>query len=127
MTQLSILDFSFKDDETRMKDFQFIQQVLQLNVLFESDVYSSMMDETGLSIGFMNTNELEEAAQEGYKASVVPNFSVDATKFDAMLAQALEQGGKILMPKTYIEGTGFYAIIQTPSGINLALAEQPTE
>lgn len=31
------------------------------------------------------------------------------------------------MPKTYIEGTGYYAIIQTPSGINIALAEQPTE
>lgn len=57
-----------------MKDFRFIQQVLQFNVLFESDVYSSMIDDTGLSIGFMNTSELEEAAQAGYKASVVPNF-----------------------------------------------------
>ncbi|EFM12359.1 hypothetical protein PaecuDRAFT_1039 [Paenibacillus curdlanolyticus YK9] len=127
MSHLSILDFSFKDDETRMKDFRFIQQVLQFNVLFESDVYSSMIDDTGLSIGFMNTSELEEAAQAGYKASVVPNFSVDAERFDAMLVQTTDNGGKILMPKTYIEGTGYYAIIQTPSGINIALAEQPTE
>src|SRR5258706_384501 len=124
MSKLAILDFSFPDSETRTKDFAFLQKVFHLKVQYENEVYTALADENAVTIGLMNTSKLEEAAQEGYKAKVVPNFSVKADDFDTTIETAVQNGGKVLMPKTTIEGTGYFAIVQTPSGVSLALVQE---
>jgi len=46
---------------------------------------------------------------------------VGTDDIDATLARAMELGGKTLMPKTEIPGTGWFAIFNDPSGARLAL------
>ncbi|MGN7454227.1 hypothetical protein ACTHPH_05375 [Paenibacillus pasadenensis] len=124
MSHLAILDFSFADGDSRRKDLAFLADLLPMDVAFESDTYTSLTDAKGLSIGFMDASKLEEAAvREGYRKSVVPNFSLKADRFDSTLEQAVRGGGRVLMPKTDIPDTGWFAIVQTPAGHHLALVE----
>ncbi|WP_285766096.1 VOC family protein [Peribacillus sp. SI8-4] len=124
MSNLQILDFSFKNEDNRSKDLNFLQTVLNFKVQFENEVYTALSDDNGLTIGFMNTDKLEEAAREGYREQVIPNFSVKKADFEQVIDSAEHNGGKVLMPLTHIEGTGLFAIVQSPAGINLALVQE---
>lgn len=69
-------------------------------------------------------NEHRQIGRSCSREKEVPNFSAKANDFDKEIENAEKSGGKVLMPKTFIDDTGHFTIVQTPSSVNLALVEE---
>jgi len=68
----------------------------------------------GVSIGIMKSDQM--------RAGGSPSASVRVADLDAMLKQAMELGGKIVVPKTPISG-GAFAFIGAPDGNLIGLQQ----
>ena len=61
----------------------------------------------GISVGLMQSDKVH--------AGGTPNVSIRVDDMDAMLAKAVEHGGKIVVPKTPM-GAGWFAFVAAPDG-----------
>jgi len=101
---------------------QFYTNVFGWNIIHAPEFnYYMFQAEGGPGGGFVNT---DGHGSSDYKTGEVIVY-INTDNIDASLAQIVEHGGKVLLPKTEIPQNGWFAFFADPEGNRLGLYTPP--